>query len=542
MSRPTAQLHLPWPGRVPGVGTVLEGLRVAHVVAVRPGLYTLAEATAKNGKRVTVKVLEQRVTENGHRRRLARLVAMRTAVKHPNMLPLLRANATGELVVMGALPEGAGTLEERLRGGPIERDEAIRILSQVAGALDTARGRGLAHRELSPASILLTGDDRSEVILTDFGITLPEAAGCERRAGVDDADYRSPEEIRGEGPTEASNVYSLACVLVECLTGSPPYPYDRPLLALHAHLTEGPPNVSARNAALPRALDEVVAKGMAKDPAGRYRHAGLFMHAVQQAVGAQMPIPVPALAKRAPAAPPAKAAPPTRRERASRPAPTPAPPARRPAPKPQPWPRPSRRLERKQARRDGRLERKQARRDGRRERRAARGRLQRRVRVASRVTPAWAGIALVACATAGFAAGNTGTDAPSAPAPPVNATTPATSAPAKPVVTPVVQQLDERRAAARRRLRAARRPGAQAAAATELADAYRNARESLESAPGRFTFESDLTEQLAQVELAYRELAMAARKTRPGAWKGARDEALDRERDLALLLSAHRWV
>jgi hypothetical protein len=161
----------------------------------------------------------------------------------------------------------------------------------------------------------------------------------------------------------------------------------------------------------------------------------------------------------------------------------------------------------------------------------------------ARLAPTSTAIFLLASTVAGFAAGTAGghggSPAASDPAP-VAAS--ASSAPAAPVVAPAIAKLDARRTAARRRLSAATRPGRQAATATELAAAYRAARRSIANAPGRVALGQDLRERLARAELAYRELAKAARGGSATAWQAARDETLDRERDLELLLRLNRWT
>jgi serine/threonine protein kinase len=294
MRRSTPQPAAPKGRPPPAAGDVVEGFRLGPALSTRPGLYTHAHTTTKDGKPVSVKVLDQRAVDAKHRRSIEKLASSRASIKHPNLVPLVRVIRGGSVVVLGAVPEGAETLEDRLARGEMDAAEAVRLLSQVAGALDAALGRGLAHRELSPAAILLTAADPPEALLTDFGLTAAPARACERVGAVDDADYRSPEEILGKPADARSNVYSLACILVECLTGRPPYPYDRPVLAHHAHLAEAPPKVSERDDGLPPALDEVVARAMAKKPEDRYRRPGDLMRAVQAELGVQAPIPVPA--------------------------------------------------------------------------------------------------------------------------------------------------------------------------------------------------------------------------------------------------------
>jgi serine/threonine protein kinase len=520
------------------IGSVVDGYRVERIISVRAGLHTLAEATAPSGERVTLKLLDSPLEGKELRRRAAKLARVQAAIGHPHVLPMLDDGKSRERFCLSGAPAKAETLADRLRQGPLPAKQAVTLLSQLAGALETARRRGLVHRALTPASIIVTTEEPPQALLTDFGIAVPDAPGCERGESVQDADYCSPEEIRGEPPTPESTVYSLGCILVTCLTGDPPYPYYRPLLAVHAHLVETPPRVSERKPELPSELDEVVAKALAKDQAERYSSPVALMRAVQRAVGMVAPIPGPAAAKRQ--EPPKKTSP----------APAPKPAAEPPPPPPSP--------ERAPAADGGPTEQaadsdhaarshapKRTRRWRRRRERGARHERRGGWITARRMVPTWAGIALIASALAGFATGNGSADdrktpVAAAPAPTEHASRPVAEAP-KPTVGPVVKRLEGRRAAARRRLRAARRPAGQAAVARHLARVYGDARRSLLGAPGKVDREAQLAASMRAVEGAYRRLSRAPRRG-SRAWRLASAEVLDRERDLELLLRTHSWV
>jgi serine/threonine-protein kinase len=438
------------------------------------------------------------------RRRLARLVPTRRALHHPNVLRLLRSVDDGQRLHLQALPPGAITLAERLRTARPPAKQALTLLGQVAGALETARGRGLIHRQLSPRAIFVTAGDPPEALLTDFGIGAPRARACELAAAVEDAPYRSPEEIRGEQPDARSNVYSLACILVECLTAEPPYAYDRPLLTLQAHLTEPPPKLSERKPELPEALDEVMAAALAKEPRERQASPGALMRAAEAALDVRVPIPIVRERKepRAAAVPaPPVSAPPV-------PAPT-----VRPAPEPKP---PAR---------------------ARRRRIAAGGR--RVAALVPRGAGALAALFLMASAAGGFAAGTSGGSEQSAAPAPVAAPEPAAETASAPSVDGVVKRLNARRAAARHRLRAADTPKEQAAAAQALENAYRDAYEGLQAGSGA---RAELAERLQAVAESYGLLVSAARGEDADTWRAARERTLDRERDLELMLRNRPWT
>ena len=509
-----APVELPAP-----VGTVVDGYRIDRIISVRVGLHTVAAATAPSGDRVTLKLLAKAPEDKEVRRRLAKLSPVRASIQHPNMLPLVPKACAKQRLCLAGAPADAVTLADRLRDGPLPPKTAVALMSQVAGALETACQRGVTHRELSPAAILVTAEDPPQALLTDFGLADPDAPGCHLPAAVEDADYRSPEEIRGEPPRSESCVYSLACILIACLTGSPPYPYDRPLLALHAHLVEPPPRPTELNPDLPREFDGVVARAMAKDPVQRYRLPGAFMRAVQEALGIEARIPVTRATESRRASPTPTQAPP------KQPTQTPGQePVRTPAQAAIAAPEPS--------------VPKAARRGPRRAPRARPPRLGAGA-LARRLAPTWIGIALLASALAGFATGNEDADGGVAPAP-AQESAPRGIASVPPTVRPLMARLDERRTAARQRLRAAKLPARQAAFATQLAAIYGDAHASLmKSQQGAQS--NRLAEQLQAVEKSYRALAQAAKQGSARGWQRAGDRVRKREQDFELLLRTQRW-
>jgi serine/threonine protein kinase len=272
---------------------MVNGYRVERVLSTRLGIHTVVEAVGPDGGHVALTLLDAAVTDDPRlRRHVLRLARTRASIDHPNVLPLLGTHEVEDRVGLVSPLAGPRTLADRLESGPLEPDEAIPILCQVASALETAASCDLVHRDLSPKSIVFAEGQSDRVFLGDFGITLPPLPGCELVDASVSIDYCSPEEVRGEPLEPESNVYSLACILVECLTGAPPYPYDRPLLTLHAHVVEPPPRVSERRPDLPAALDEVIVRAMARDPRERYRSPGLLMRAAAEALGVPATVPV----------------------------------------------------------------------------------------------------------------------------------------------------------------------------------------------------------------------------------------------------------
>ncbi|WP_067658536.1 serine/threonine-protein kinase [Nocardia harenae] len=171
------------------------------------------------------------------------------------------------------------------RGGAMAPERAVGIIEQIAAALDAAHGAGLVHRDVKPSDILLTATDFA--YLTDFGIagTEGDAAVTMVGVGLDSYAYTAPERFDAGPVTAAADIYALACVLHECLTGVPPYAASTLNVLIRSHLTEPPPRPSLQRAGVPAGLDEVIARGLAKVPEERYAGALDLARAARAAVG-----------------------------------------------------------------------------------------------------------------------------------------------------------------------------------------------------------------------------------------------------------------
>ena len=166
------------------------------------------------------------------------------------------------------------------------------LLAPVARALDAAHARGLVHRDVKPANVLIShpGDAREHVYLTDFGIARgTEVDHALTRTGVfvGTLAYAAPERIGGEPGGPASDIYSLGCVLFEVLTGHLPYVRTSELEAIHAHLHDAAPSARAEVGTVPAALDDVIRVAMSKDPAQRFATGAEMAGAMEAALHAQ---------------------------------------------------------------------------------------------------------------------------------------------------------------------------------------------------------------------------------------------------------------
>lgn len=220
---------------------------------------------------VALKVIaRQYADDEGFRDRFLRESQLAAKLDHPAVVPVYDAREeSGELIVAMRLVEG-GDLKKRIKaGGPLLPAEAIELLAQVAAALDAAHVAGIVHRDVKPHNILLEG---AHAYLTDFGLAkaLGDSGVLSGASIVGTVEYMSPEQWRGEKVGPAADVYSLGCVLYECLTGVVPY----------ARL-EG--DAEPR---MPQGLDRVIERAVAKDPAERYATAGELIQAAGERQGA----------------------------------------------------------------------------------------------------------------------------------------------------------------------------------------------------------------------------------------------------------------
>ncbi|WP_225729834.1 MULTISPECIES: serine/threonine-protein kinase [unclassified Nocardia] len=170
--------------------------------------------------------------------------------------------------------------------GPLGAARAVHIVEQIAAALDAAHAAGLVHRDVKPANILVA--DKDFAYLADFGIAHTEGDAAVTLVGmaVGSYIYMAPERFDAGEVTGRADIYSLACVLHECLTGASPYPAASMNVLIRSHLSNPPPRPSQQQPGIPAVLDEVIARGMAKDPADRYPTAGALAAAAKAALGA----------------------------------------------------------------------------------------------------------------------------------------------------------------------------------------------------------------------------------------------------------------
>jgi predicted Ser/Thr protein kinase len=234
---------------------------------------------------VAVKLLPVHLADDDvYQQRFRREARAAASLNEPHVVPIHDfGEIDGRLYVDMRLIEGRD-LQAILGGGPVEPKRAVGIIDQIASALRAAHRIGLVHRDVKPSNILVTEDDFAYLI--DFGIarTAGQTGLTSTGAMVGTWWYMAPERLSGASADARADVYALTCVLHECLTGQPPYPGDSMEQQVTAHLTVEPPKPSTINLAIPAAFDEVIARGMAKDPDERYQTARELADAASQAL------------------------------------------------------------------------------------------------------------------------------------------------------------------------------------------------------------------------------------------------------------------
>jgi predicted ATPase/serine/threonine protein kinase len=268
-------------------GEHIGGYRVERLLA-RGGMGEVYLASDEAlGRRVALKLLPAELADNpAFRRRFLVESRLAASLDHPHIVPIYEAGETdGRLFIAMRYVEGddLGTLIGR--DGPLSPERALGLLRGVADALDAAHDRGLVHRDVKPGNILVAPTARGgeHAYLADFGLVKQLGSGADfTQSGqlLGSLDYIAPEQIEGRPIDGRADVYSLACVLYEALTGHPPFPGERDVATLWAHLQAARPRPSDIRPDL-APLDPVIARGMAVDPAERYPSAGELVGAAR---------------------------------------------------------------------------------------------------------------------------------------------------------------------------------------------------------------------------------------------------------------------
>ncbi len=273
------------------IGSELAGYRIEAVVG-EGGMGVVYRAfDPRLDRRVALKLLPaDRAGDARFRARFLRESRQAAAIDHPSIVPVHDAGeANGVLYIAMRYVEGADLRQVIRQEGALDPERVLKLLAEIADALDAAHARGIIHRDVKPSNILVGATPGHEhAYLTDFGAS-------KRTSGPDGltatghflgtAGYAAPEQIAEGVVSSRSDVYALGAVLFECLTGIPPFQRDTPVAVLWAHVNEPAPAASELRPELPAEIDRVLAQGLAKQPDERFSTCAAFVEAVRSALG-----------------------------------------------------------------------------------------------------------------------------------------------------------------------------------------------------------------------------------------------------------------
>lgn len=267
------------------VGTMFGRYRITGLLG-KGGMGQVYEAyDTDRGRTVALKIpADQFTSDERFRTRFRRESHAAAILQEPHVIPIHDwGEIDGSLYIDMRLVRGQ-TLYELVNKGPLEPARAVSIVNQIAAALDAAHAEGLIHRDVKPQNIIVTPADFA--YLVDFGIAETKGETRLTMAGshIGSFAYMAPERFTDSGVTPSVDVYALACVLYEALTGQIPFPADSQEQLILAHLSTPPPRPSVVSPSVPPSFDEVIARGMAKEPDDRYGSAGALGRAAQRAL------------------------------------------------------------------------------------------------------------------------------------------------------------------------------------------------------------------------------------------------------------------
>jgi ABC-type transport system substrate-binding protein len=276
-------------GQLP-IGSVLAGYRIIELIGDGAGGAVYLAGQEETGERVALKVLaDQLAHDDRFRRRFLRESTIAAGLRHPHIVPILDfGEADGGVYLAMRHIDGADLRELLRHDGPLDPEEALRLVAQVGEALDEAHARGLVHRDVKPANILVDRDGAA--YLGDFGLAKHASSPSSltgEQSFVGTIAYVAPEQIKGEQVDGRADVYALTCVLYEALTGRTPFERESELAVLFAHLHEQAPRASDVRPELPSGLDHVLRTGTAKEPKGRYASCAELVAAAHGALAGE---------------------------------------------------------------------------------------------------------------------------------------------------------------------------------------------------------------------------------------------------------------
>ena len=277
---------------LPLVGQDFAGYRLRAVLG-RGGMSVVFEAeNARLGNTIALKVLAPELsTDDAFRARFLKESRLAASLNHPNVIPIYDTGPCEDLLYIAMRYVAGSDLRTVLNARErISPGQALLLIGQAGRALDAAHRLGLVHRDVKPANVLIergADGDPDHIYVADFGLTkhtLSRSGLTATGQLLGTIDYIAPEQIQGKDVDGRADIYSLGCVLYECLTGRVPFVKDLDAAVIWAHVEEPPTPPSAIRPELPAAIDEVILCALAKDPNDRYQTCREFVAAANAAL------------------------------------------------------------------------------------------------------------------------------------------------------------------------------------------------------------------------------------------------------------------
>jgi serine/threonine protein kinase len=266
------------------IDTEVGGYRIVEAIGRGATSMVYRAEHVRLGRAAALKLLTAEVGEDDFRERFLRESKLAASLDHPSIVPVFDAGEEDGLLYLAmACVDGSDLRTLLVQEGRLPLRRALRIVGQIASALDAAHARGLVHRDVKPGNILVGSGDRA--FLSDFGVVKELATPGTTRTGgfVGTIAYCAPEQIEGGDIDARADQYALACVLYECLVGTSPFHRSSEVAVLNAHLHAAPPKLTKTASDLPAALEPVLAKALSKSPLDRYGSCGEFVAAARSA-------------------------------------------------------------------------------------------------------------------------------------------------------------------------------------------------------------------------------------------------------------------
>jgi serine/threonine protein kinase len=277
-----------------------------HLVGRTLGNYQILEEIGRGGmaivyrayqpslnRHVAIKVLPPHFTfDRQFVERFLREAQAAASLRHPNIVVVHDvAEQNGLYYIVMEYLQGQTLRQLIEREGPLSPARVARMVERIASALDYAHQRGFVHRDVKPGNIFVGPDDHPT--LTDFGIAKAASGTQLTRSGmlIGTPEYMSPEQAQGENVDRSTDIYALGIVVYQMLSGQVPFGGTTPHAILYKQIHESPPPLRALQPGLPRALEDALARALAKDPRARYPNAEAFAKALADTVASLQPAP-----------------------------------------------------------------------------------------------------------------------------------------------------------------------------------------------------------------------------------------------------------